>query len=142
MMVAMVVHFSSQESLVSKASRIQLSGQVSYILSNMYKSQLTLAELSVDEQSNLIRKANLATADYTIISSVFTTTKKDLMFALAKTNDQNVVLVTLKNEKVMSLQKVNAINAKKIKLQYGEIVLPTSAKPELIADDSDTAIVL
>lgn len=135
-----IVHWKNQDSLINKAMRTSLSGTAFYTLSNMYQSQLQLSLISPAELEQISLDLSVLDEKYKVISSFFGNSKKDLLFFFAAAEKQDVVLVTVRNKKIVSLQKVKAIQDKKIKLQYGEISL--SSKPELIAEESDTAIVL
>ena len=120
--LAVVVLFAvnSKESLSTKALKINLTGNAELRFSQAkynlgFQKLSSLDEAFVDSELNKIHQIQEK------ITSTSISKNGEIMITLAKSIDQNIVLVIFKNQQIQMIQKVLSLSDNKIDFQYGSI---------------------
>lgn len=118
------VYMNSKEDLSTKALKMNLTGnaqlrfsKVSYNLG--FQKLTSTDEDFIDSELKKIHQIQEK------ITSTSISNNGEIMITLAKSIDQNIVLVVFKNQQIQMIQKVLSLTEHKIDFQYGSIDFST-----------------
>ncbi len=124
------LYIGQRENLTQKASVLNLTGQARLKFSkNNY--HLDFKKVSASDEIKInseLKKMNQISEK---ISDTSISSNGEIMITLAKSIDENIVLVVFKNHQIQMIQKINSFNEKLIEFQYGSL--------EFLAEDTKIA---
>lgn len=125
-------YITTRENIFQKAAQINLTGNAVLRLSKS-SYQLNFQKLSKLDESKIdaeLKKIHQITEKITTTSiSTQTSNKDEIMLVLAKTIDQNIVLVLFKNQQIQMIQKVLSFTKSHVEFQYGQLDFSTEENP-------------
>ncbi len=110
----------NNESLLMKAKRIDFPGITELTLNKSFQ-RYKLKKNDVELSQELTK--NLKSKNLKLVSSVFNDNNKNIQIAVTQSDDDQLLLTTIKNNQIFHVHRINNIENKKITLQYGTIQL-------------------
>lgn len=128
LMATSLFYMSRHENIFQKASLINLTGPAQLRFSkNKYQLKFqklsSLDELKIETELKKIHQITEKISQTSISST------GEIMITLAKSMDNNIVLVIFKNQQIQMVQKVLRVTDQTIAFQYGEIEFFKENKP-------------
>lgn len=127
-MAVSAFYMTTHENIFKKAGSLHLTGNANLKFSKANYTLFLKKLSSLDEVivENELKKIHQIAEK---ISTTSISNNGDIMITLAKSIDNNIVLVVFKNQQVQMIQKVLKLSENKIEFQYGELVFsPESQK--------------
>jgi hypothetical protein len=124
------IYSITRENISQKAAAVNMVGhaQLKFSKSSYQLSFQRLSKLDESKIETELKKIHQITEK---ISATSISQNGEIMITLAKSIDNNIVMVIFKNQQIQMIQKVLAVNDNRIDFQYGTIEFLPEQKQKL-----------